>query len=139
MTATSLIAALSLLVAMPMLAQLPEAPSSAAAAPGNPYVGDAACRDCHKETYRSYLSSAHHISSRLPDQSSIDGKFAPGSNILLTSNPYFYFIMNAGKEGYFQKAVARFPPAETISHQERIDLVIGSGRKGQTYLYWKKF
>jgi hypothetical protein len=47
------------------------------------------------------------------------------------------FIMNAGKEGYFQEAVARFPPAETISHQERMDLVIGSGRNGQTYLYWK--
>jgi hypothetical protein len=100
-------------------------------------VGDTACRDCHKKTYQSYFGSAHHISSRLPDQSSVDGKFTPGSNLLRTSNPYFYFIMNANKEGYFQQAIARFPPAETISHQERIDLVIGSGRKGQTYLYWK--
>ena len=31
----------------------------------------------------------------------------------------------------------RSPPSETISHRERFDLVIGSGRKGQTYLYWK--
>jgi hypothetical protein len=137
MTATSLIAALSLLCAMPMFGQLPEAPSPAAGASRNQYVGDAACRDCHGETYQSYLGSAHHLSSRLPDQSSIDGKFTPGSNLLRTSNPYFYFVMNANKEGYFQQAVALFPPAETISHQERIDLVIGSGRKGQTYLYWK--
>jgi hypothetical protein len=137
MKATIFIAALSLLVAMPMLSQLPEAPSPTAGVPGNQYVGDAACRDCHKEAYQSYLGSAHQLSSRLPDKSSIDGKFTPGSNILRTSNPYFYYIMNASQEGYFQQAVARFPPAETISHQERIDLVIGSGRKGQTYLYWK--
>ena len=45
--------------------------------------------------------------------------------------------MNATGEGYFQSAVARFPPSDTITHKERIDLVIGSGRKGQTYLYWK--
>jgi Cytochrome c554 and c-prime len=134
---TSLFVALSLLMAIPMSAQLPEAPSSSAGVPGSQYVGDTACRDCHQETYQSYIGSAHHNSSRVPDQSSVDGRFTPGSNILRTSNPYFYFIMNAGKEGYFQKAVALLPPTETISHQERIDLVIGSGRKGQTYLYWK--
>lgn len=139
MSVTRIIAALSLLLAtpMPLLAQLPEAPSPAPGVARNQYVGDAACSACHQETYQNYRSSAHHISSRLPDESSVEGKFTPGSNILRTSNPYFYFIMNAGKEGYFQTAVARFPPAETISHQERIDLVIGSGRKGQTYLYWK--
>ncbi len=139
MSAPPLIAALSLLLALlnPLSAQLPEAPSPAAGVPRNQYVGDAACRPCHQETYKNYRGSAHHLSSRLPDASSVEGKFTPGSNILRTSNPYFYFIMNAGKDGYFQTAVARFPPSDTISRQERIDLVIGSGRKGQTYLYWK--
>jgi len=41
-----------------------------------------------------------------------------------------------GKEpDFFQTAVAGTPP-ETTSHAERIALVIGSGGKGQTYLYW---
>jgi len=139
MSAHRIIAALSLVLALPLIfsAQLPEAPSPAAAVERNQYVGDAACSACHQEKSRNYRGSAHHLSSRLPDKSSVDGKFTPGSNVLRTSNPYFFFIMNAGKDGYFQKAVARFPPAETISHQERIDIVIGSGRKGQTYLYWK--
>jgi hypothetical protein len=129
-SATLLLAAIT-----PVRSQLPEAPSAAAASRAQ-YAGDAACRDCHQAAFQSYLTSAHHLTSRLPDATSIDGKFTPGFNILRTSNPYFYFIMKASKEGYFQEAVARFPPTE-ISHQERMDLVIGSGRKGQTYLYWK--
>ena len=139
MSVPRLIAALGLLRALPnpLPAQLPEAPSPAAGVPRNQYVGDAACRPCHQETYRTYRGSAHHLSSRLPDASSVEASFTPGSNILRTSNPYFYFIMNAGKDGYFQTAVARFPPSDTISHQERIDLDIGWGRKGQTYLDWK--
>jgi hypothetical protein len=136
---TKWIASMTLFLAAitPVRSQLPEAPSAAANTSRAQYVGDAACRDCHQAEFQSYLTSPHHLSSRPPDATSIYGKFTPGANILRTSNPYFYFIMNAGEEGYFQKAVALFPPAETISHQERIDLVIGSGRKGQTYLYWK--
>jgi Cytochrome c554 and c-prime len=129
-SATLLLAAIT-----PVRSQLPEAPSAGAASRAQ-FEGDAACRDCHQAAFQSYLTSAHHLTSRLPDAASIDGKFTPGFNILRTSNPYFYFIMKASKEGYFQEAVARFPPTE-ISHQERMDLVIGSGRKGQTYLYWK--
>ncbi len=90
-----------------------------------------------KRSSRAYLGSAHHAASRLPSQTSIEGKFTPGFNILRTSNPSLFFVMSATQEGYFQTAFAKLPPAETITHQERFDLVIGSGRKGQTYLYWK--
>jgi hypothetical protein len=145
------IAILILLVApvWPLLGQMPDAPAPAKdtshsiTAAGNSvgsrngYAGDEACSACHQEKFEQYLGSAHHIASRLPSQTSIDGKFTPGSNILRTSNPYLYFVMSATKEGYFQSAVAKLPPVETISHKERFDLVIGSGRKGQTYLYWK--
>ena len=41
------------------------------------------------------------------------------------------------KEGrFFQSAIWGLPPSTTAT-TEPIDLVIGSGRKGQTYLYWK--
>lgn len=132
------------------LGQMPDAPAPAndrshlitavadySVSSRNGYVGDEACSACHQEKFETYLSSAHHLASRLPSQTSIDGKFTQGSNILRTSNPYLYFVMSATKEGYFQSAVAKLPPVDTISHKERFDLVIGSGRKGQTYLYWK--
>jgi hypothetical protein len=149
------IAILSLLLApviagpvLPARGQIPDAPVPVGAnshpisaatdrSPREGYVGDEACRGCHQEKFETYLNSAHHLASRLPSRTSIAGKFAPGSNILRTSNPYLYFVMTATGQGYFQSAVVKFPPFETISRKEPFGLVIGSGRKGQTYLYWK--
>ncbi len=45
--------------------------------------------------------------------------------------------MDARRDGFFQTGVLGTPP-DAISITERFDLVIGSGRKGQTYLYWKE-
>jgi hypothetical protein len=114
-------------------APTPEHPVSAR----DGYIGDEACRPCHQQEFKTYLNSAHHIASRLPTSTSIKGSFTPGSNVLRTSNPYLYFVMNATEGSFFQTAVATLPPSEIISHQEPFALVIGSGRKGQTYLYWK--
>lgn len=101
------------------------------------YVGDASCRSCHKEEASRYPETAHHLTSRLPSKKSIAGSFAPGSNVLHTSNQYLTFEMTATKDGYFESAVEQVAPAKTLSHTERIGLVVGSGRKGQTYLFWK--
>jgi hypothetical protein len=101
------------------------------------YVGDDACRSCHKEEAGTYPETAHHLTSRLPSEKSIAGKFTPGVNVLHTSNQYLSFVMSATKGGYFESAVEELSPSKTMSHTERIDVVIGSGRKGQTYLFWK--
>jgi Cytochrome c554 and c-prime len=124
----------SFLLLSPLLrSQLPEAPLPATA---NGYVGDEACRSCHQQQFESYLGTAHHVASRLPSSTSISGKFTPGSSILRTTNPFLYFVMTASPDGFFQSAFAELPPSDTLSRRERFGLVIGSGRKGQTYLYW---
>jgi hypothetical protein len=105
--------------------------------PRQAYVGDAACRPCHEEEASKYPETAHHLTSRLPSKKSIAGSFTPGSNLLHTSNPYLSFVMKATKDGYFESAVEELAPSKTMSRTERIDLVVGSGRKGQTYLFWK--
>lgn len=100
------------------------------------YAGDAACRSCHQEKVDAYLRTAHHLTSQPADQNSILGKFTEGENILKTSNPELFYRMEANPRGQFQTAVMGIPP-DTTSRTERFDLVIGSGGKGQTYLYWK--
>lgn len=105
--------------------------------PRQAYVGDGACTPCHQEEARTYAGTAHHLTSRVPSKNSIAGKFIPGSNVLHTSNPYLSFVMTATKDGYFESAVEELAPSKTMSRTERIDLVVGSGRKGQTYLFWK--
>ena len=76
----------------------------------------------------------------MPSPESILGDFRPGNNILKTSNPSLFFRMDkkpsTGKgDRFFQVAVAGTPP-QTHSHSEQFALVVGSGEKGQTYLYW---
>ena len=113
----------------------PASSENKSGAPGD-YVGDAACASCHQEKVDGFLRTAHHRTSQVADRNSIAGKFDEGENILKTSNPELFFKMEANDRGFFQTAVTGIPP-DTASRSERFDLVIGSGGKGQTYLYWK--
>lgn len=101
------------------------------------YAGDDACRSCHAEKSRTYLATSHHLTSQKPEAHSVKGNFSPGANILRTSNPYLHFEMDATRQGYFESAVEEPGPSSKVTHTERIDVVIGSGRKGQTFLFWK--
>jgi hypothetical protein len=100
------------------------------------YVGDKVCGECHQKQSQSFHQTAHFLTSRLPDRSSILGSFDSGENILKTSNPDLFFRMEAKNGEFFQTAVEGAPPY-AISHSEKFGIVVGSGGKGQTYLYWK--
>lgn len=100
------------------------------------YVGDDKCLSCH-EKHRTFLNTAHHLSSREASAASILGSFAPGKNLLRTPQDELRYQMEARPDGFFQTGILGTPP-DAVSVSQRFDLVIGSGRKGQTYLYWSK-
>jgi hypothetical protein len=110
--------------------------SGAPAASRGNFAGDGVCRECHAGIATSYAQTAHHITSQLPNRQTIAGSFAPGENLLKTSNPDLHFLMEARANGFYETAVFWQPPNEK-TRSERIDIVTGSGKKGQTYLYWK--
>jgi hypothetical protein len=122
----------------PGLVRLP-AETSAAIAPAisaaSPAVGDAVCLSCH-QAKAAYAATAHAHTSSLPSAESIHGRFEAGANTLRTANPDLYFLMEAKAAGFFQTAILRSSPTEAMTRSESIDLVVGSGRKGQTYLFW---
>jgi len=60
----------------------------------------------------------------------------PPDNTMKTIDPGLYFRMDARGGRFYQTAVLGEPP-RTTEHTEAFGLVVGSGRKGQTYLYWK--
>jgi Cytochrome c554 and c-prime len=101
------------------------------------FVGDLACRPCHSREFTSYLATAHHRSSRLPDVASVAGNFAHGNDVMTTFNPELTFHMEVRDGGFYETAIRR-KDGRTTRRTERIDLVIGSATKGQTYLYWKQ-
>jgi hypothetical protein len=65
----------------------------------------------------------------------VKGDFSNSANILKTSNSELFYRMDSTSDGFYETAIEGVLP-NTISRKERIDLVVGSGRKGQTYLYW---
>jgi len=104
--------------------------------PRENYVGDDACHSCHQDKAESFHRTAHYLTSALPDKDSILGSFSPDANILKTSNPDLFFRMEKKDDVFFQTAVQGVTPYIT-SRTERFNLVIGSGDKGQTFLFWK--
>jgi hypothetical protein len=104
--------------------------------PRDRYVGDETCLSCHKDKLELFSRTAHHLTSRPPTADSIAGPFRSGANILKTSNPALFFRMDAKDGRFYETAIWGIPPS-TSQQTQPIDLVIGSGRKGQTYLYWK--
>src|SRR5439155_12631420 len=65
----------------------------------------------------------------------IKGSFASQDAAMPTGNPAISFRLEARTDGFYQSALWRDAPEKT--HTERFDIVTGSGRRGQTYLYWK--
>jgi hypothetical protein len=101
------------------------------------FVGDSACRPCHEKESASYSTTAHFLTSRAADAHSIAGNFNPGSNTFQTANPSLSFKMTAEPNGYYQTAVDQVSTTKAIELREPFDIVVGSNRKAQTYLYWK--
>jgi Flp pilus assembly protein TadD len=52
-----------------------------------------------------------------------------------TENPLLSYTMTRVRSNYFETSVLGTTPPE--KHTERIDIVVGSGRRGQTFLFWK--
>jgi hypothetical protein len=100
------------------------------------YAGDEACGACHREKVETFHQTDHYLTSKLPGDDSILGKFTLDRNVLKTSNPELSFRMDKREDVFSQTAVQGIAPYIT-ERAERFGLVVGSGRKGQTYLFWK--
>ncbi len=98
---------------------------------GEAFAGGKACLQCHKDVANDYLHSAHAMTSRQADSSSVLGPFGPGQNEF-SYGPHGKVVMQKRDTGLFQVKVNG---GREEAH--RFDIAIGSGRKAQTYLYWK--
>ncbi len=101
------------------------------------FAGDSACLSCHRQISESYGHTAHHLTSQAASAESIRGDFSAGGNVLKTANPRLTFEMAKTPEGAFTETAKYVTHAGTLQTLiQSIDIVTGSGRKGQTYLYW---
>jgi Cytochrome c554 and c-prime len=97
------------------------------------YAGSLSCKTCHKAIYNKFINTAHDLTSRPAAGEFIKGSFDSGQNHF-TYNKFMEVILEKKDSVFFQTAYI----SGTEFRKEPIDIVIGSGRKGQTYLYWKE-
>ncbi|MEP7372597.1 MAG: multiheme c-type cytochrome [Chitinophagaceae bacterium] len=97
------------------------------------FAGSATCASCHNEIYKSHIETAHYRDSRPASKESIKGSFAPGKNKYVY-NKWTEVVLEQKDNKFFQ--TAHINGIEYL--QQPFDIVIGSGRKGQTYLYWQE-
>jgi hypothetical protein len=106
------------------------------------FVGDAACILCHRDVSQAYKHTAHRLTSQLPTASSVLGSFRDGENVLTivysadAAEPALRFRMESRKDGFFVTAETGWD-SQLSKRSERIDVITGSGTRGQTYLYWR--
>src|SRR5215204_5519641 len=96
------------------------------------FAGSAACSQCHKNIFEKHLQTEHFLSSGLPTNNNIKGNFVEGTNDYHFTD-MSSVMMERRRDSLFQ--------VEYIMKQEKqkssIDIVVGSGRKGQSFLSWK--
>ena len=95
------------------------------------YAGSAACATCHKDIYDNNIHTEHYLTSGVATGKNISGSFESGKNTfafdLLTK-----VVMEKRDSGFYQVQYTN----GTEYKKGRFDIVVGSGRKGQSYLSW---
>ena len=94
-------------------------------------AGPETCRSCHKAITDSFMRTAHFFDSRPADSNSIKGSFDEGKN-RYKYNQFMEVIMYKDEGKYMQAALVN----GMLTTSAPFDVVIGSGRNGQTYLTW---
>ena len=95
------------------------------------YAGSAACVRCHAGISADHKLTAHFRTSAYPGDSTILGSFKKGHNEFRYTDS-LYIRMEKKGDSLYQVLYANGEQALTA----RFDIVVGSGTKGQTYLYW---
>jgi hypothetical protein len=95
------------------------------------FAGSQSCANCHKDIYEKNLLTEHHHTSTLPSENSITGSFEEGKNVFVFDGLNM-IKMEKRDSGFYQ---VHYSNGNEI-RKAKFDIVIGSGRKGQSYLNW---
>jgi Cytochrome c554 and c-prime len=98
------------------------------------FAGEDACRSCHSEEARTFRTTAHRLTMQPATRESIVAPFAPSAAEIATSDPQLRYRLEANDRGFFESSIVGPADAARI-RTERIEMVIGSGKKGQSYIW----
>ena len=95
------------------------------------FAGSQVCAGCHQDIYEKHLLTEHHLTSAAVTPKNILGSFKTGSNVF-AFDPLVNITMQKTDSGFYQ---VEYNNGVELKKQ-KFDIVVGSGRKGQSYLSW---
>jgi hypothetical protein len=98
----------------------------------NLFAGSASCESCHADIYQKHLKTAHFLTSQPGEEKYFAGTFEPGKNEF-AFNESVSVSMQKKDDGFYQVEYFR----DEEKRAERMDIVVGSGTMGQSFLYWR--
>ena len=91
------------------------------------------CIQCHKDIYTSFTHTNHFLTSQYASPQTVKGSFDSLHNRFYF-NPAVYVAMEKKGDSIFQTAYREAHRYLTAP----FNMVIGSGKRGQTFLFWNK-
>lgn len=97
---------------------------------GKGYVGSSTCMECHRGIYETHLNTAHYNTSIFATLENIKGSFKEGENLVSLLDAEIRMVSKKGEP--VQHAQIKYGNRRTFDWT--MDITIGSGLKGQSYL-----
>ncbi len=101
---------------------------------GTGFTGTQSCLECHASVVATHLETAHHHSSSKAVPESIKGRLGAKANFVELQDARISIVRD--EAGIYQKTVTKSGRERTLI--DALDVVIGSGVKGQSFLSWKE-
>jgi hypothetical protein len=95
------------------------------------FAGSASCESCHRDIYAKHMQTGHHLSTEPVNDHNILGNFKKGKNEF-EFDKETKVVMEKRDSGYYQ---VQYKNGKEV-RKARIDMVVGGGKKGQSYLEW---
>ncbi len=95
------------------------------------FASTQSCVSCHKEICESQVHTAHYLTSAPSAFNNIKGSFSENENEFVY-NPFMKVKLDTADGVAYQSASIN----DVVYQEHSFDITVGSGRKGQTYLYW---
>jgi hypothetical protein len=95
------------------------------------FVGSSSCAGCHKDIYDQHIRTGHFKSTQPATPKTVMGSFVNGKN-RYNYNPDLYMAMEKRDTGIYQVVFFKGEEKKVLPFH----MVIGSGSKGQSYMYW---
>ncbi|MBW1297476.1 multiheme c-type cytochrome [Aquimarina litoralis] len=100
---------------------------------GMEFIDSATCIECHPKIVEDHYKTAHYNSLQLANETTIKGSFENDKNTLVLNDKVTFNFVEKDS-GFYQEP--KFAGQNTPFYSAKMDLVVGSGTKGQSYLMW---